>query len=181
MVIDCFTVTGVTQGAAVYSYAFLADNLNDDNTITVNLSNSVCKSLSGTAGDVAACAQSTTTNNAIINAYMCTFDGADFDVKQTNSNVFNVGGSVLVNKKVSGTVTYRATMTSGELLVSGTSDLNDVNTVNLYVEGLLGQRTADFVSNANDINSDYVTSKAMKVYDKDGTFIGYVPVYQTQW
>ena len=73
--------------------------------------------------------------------------------------------------------------TNETLTVNGASDLNDVNTVNLYVEGVLGQRTTDYIADTNDVNgtTGYPTAKALKVYDKDGTLIGYVPVYTGKW
>jgi hypothetical protein len=56
---------------------------------------------------------STTTNNAIVNCYLCTLDGLDYDAYQTGSNELNLGGSVLVNNRVLGTVTYRVAMAAG--------------------------------------------------------------------
>ena len=110
---DCFGVTGTAVGAATCAYAFACENINDANVITLNLSNSVCRSLTGTPLDIAVASLSTTTSTAVVNAYMCTFDGADYDAYQTNSNQLNLGGSVLVNKKVFGTATYRAMVTAG--------------------------------------------------------------------
>jgi len=54
------------------------------------------------------------------------FQWADYDAYQTNSNVLALGGSVIENKTIYGTVTYRATMTSGEVIASGTVDCNKV-------------------------------------------------------
>jgi hypothetical protein len=116
---DCWNVTGTAVGGATYAYAFACYNNNDANTLTLNLSNSVCVALTGTALDIACAATSTTTFNSTINAYHCTFDGADYDAYQTGSNVLNLGGSVLVNNLISGTVTYRATMASGALTIGG--------------------------------------------------------------
>jgi len=111
-VIDGFNVTGTVQGAATYAYAFACQNINDANTLDLNLSNSVCKALSGTPLDIAVISTSTTTNNSIVNAYSCTFDGADYDGYQTGSNELNIGGSDMENNLTFGTLTPRATMVS---------------------------------------------------------------------
>jgi len=111
-VVDCYNVTGTVVGDATYAYAFACYNINDANTLTLNLSASVCKALTGTPLDIAVISTSTVTNNSTVNAYMCTFDGADYDGYQTGSNVLSLGGSVMMNNLISGTVTYRATMIS---------------------------------------------------------------------
>jgi len=111
-VVDCYNVTGTTYGISSYSYAYGCENINDANTITLNLESSKCRSLSGSTNDIAVYSTSTTTNNSIINAYLCTFDGADYDACQTGTNQLNLGGSVIVNDKICGTVTYRAAMVS---------------------------------------------------------------------
>lgn len=112
-VIDSYNVTGTVQGGASYAYAFAVLNSNDANTLTMNLSASVAKALSGTALDVAVASTSLTTFNSTVNCYMATLDGADYDAYQTGSNVLSLGGSVVVNNLVLGTVTYRAAMVSG--------------------------------------------------------------------
>ena len=112
-VVDAFNVTGTVVGAGTSAYAFVCENINNANTLTLNLSNSVCKALQGTPLDIAVASISTTTNNSVVNSYLSTFDGADYDVYQTGSNQLNLGGSVIVNNKTFGTVTYRATMASG--------------------------------------------------------------------
>jgi hypothetical protein len=109
-VVDCFNVTGTAVGAAGYAYALACLNTNNANTLTLNLSNSVCRVLTGTPNDVALISYSVTTNNAIVNCYLCTLDGADYDAYQTGTNELNLGGSVLVNDSAFGTVTYRAAM-----------------------------------------------------------------------
>jgi len=118
-IVDCFNVTGTSEGTAGYSYAFACWNNNSANTLTLNLSNSVCKSLNGTTTGVAVASYSTTTNNSIVNAYLCTFDGKDYDAYQTGTNELNLGGSVLVNNLVFGTVTYRATMAAANAVLGG--------------------------------------------------------------
>jgi hypothetical protein len=112
-VIDCFSVTGTVQGAATYAYAFACLNQNVAQDITLNINASSCIALSGTPLDIAVACSSTTTNNATINAYLCTFDGADYDVYQDGTNVMNIGGSILVNNTTTGTITYRAAMAAG--------------------------------------------------------------------
>lgn len=122
-VVDAFNVTGTVKGGATSAYALGCWNNNSAQTITLNLSNSVCRALTGTPIDVAVVSFSVTTNNSIINAYFCTLDGENYDALQTGSNQLNLGGSVLVNGKTSGTVTYRATMASGSIAVSGNVNL----------------------------------------------------------
>jgi len=119
-IIDCFNVTGTVVGVGAGSTrAFACENINVAQTITLNLDESICKALAGTASDVAVLSTSTTTNNAIVNAYMCTLDGQDFDAMQTGTNQLNLGGSVIVNNLVSGTVTYRAAIAAGEGVFGG--------------------------------------------------------------
>jgi len=114
-VCDCFNVTGTCIGkaAAAFSYAFVCENYNGSKSVTLNLHNSVCKSYGGTLLDVAVACISTTTFNAIVNAYLCTFDGLDYDAYVTGTNALNLGGSVLVNNLVFGPVTYRAAIAAG--------------------------------------------------------------------
>lgn len=117
-VVDCFNVTGIVVGGATSAYAFGCWNNNDGgHTITLNLANCIGTALAGTPLDVATVSYSVTTNNAIVNAYLCTFGGENYDAYQTGTNQLNVGGSVLVNGLVFGTLTYRATMTSGSIVV----------------------------------------------------------------
>lgn len=133
---DCFNVTGTVVGASGYAYAMACYNINDANTLTMNLSNSVCKALAGTAADVAVISYSTTTSNATVNAYMCTFEGENFDAFQNNSNALNLGGSVLVNGTVSGTVTYRATMVSDAATVDSLDAQHGVFDVHILTDSL---------------------------------------------
>ena len=113
-VVDCFNVTGTTKAAATFAFAFVCEN-DDSNLLTLNLSNSVCKALAGTVKDVAVASISTTpaTNSSIVNAYMSTLDGEDYDAWQEQTNQLNLGGSVLANNRIYGTPTYRAAMVSG--------------------------------------------------------------------
>lgn len=114
-VVDCFNVTGTVVGAGSFAYAFVAENDNATKTVTLNLQNSLCRALSGTLKDIAVASISTTpaTNNSIVNAYLSTFDGNDFDAYQDNLNQLNLGGSVIVNNKIFGIVTYRAAIAAG--------------------------------------------------------------------
>lgn len=115
-VVDCFSVTGVTKGTAGDSWCYICENNNCAKTITLNMSNSVCRALAGTALDVGVGVVSATTNNAIVNCYQCTLDGQDYDAYQAGDggdNQLNIGGSVLVNNLVFGLVTYRAALAAG--------------------------------------------------------------------
>jgi hypothetical protein len=113
--LDAFNVTGTAVGANGYAYAFACVNGNNANTLTLNLSNSVARALGGSALDVAVASTSVTTNNSTVNCYMCNLDGAVYDAYQTGTNELNLGGSVIENGTILGTVTYRATMTSEAL------------------------------------------------------------------
>jgi hypothetical protein len=114
-VVDAFNVTGIVQGATTYAYALACWNNNTAYTITLNLYNSVCTALAGTALNVGVASFSQTTSNSIVNAYMCTIDGQDYDVYQNNSNELNIGGSVIVHDSIFGTITYRTRVTAGNL------------------------------------------------------------------
>jgi len=78
-VADCFNVTGTVDGTSVeawiYAAAFLCQNVNDANTITLNLNQCRSVALEGTTLDVGVGVISTTTNNAIVNVYLGTIDG----------------------------------------------------------------------------------------------------------
>ena len=134
-IVDCFSVTGITKGTngAGDNWSFICENNNCAKTITLNLATSVCRALAGTAADIAVASISAITNNAVVNCYLCELNGQDYDVYQSGTNQLNVGGSVLVNNLVFGTVTYRAAMAAGLGVFSGTvsattaklSDLTD--------------------------------------------------------
>jgi len=111
--VDCYNVTGTVVGGATSAYGFVCQNLNDANTLTLNVESCVSRVLTGTPLDVAVASISTTTSTSTVNCFLCTLDGADYDAYQTNANVLNLGGSVLVNNTVSGTVTYRAAVAAG--------------------------------------------------------------------
>ena len=120
-VCDCFSVTGIVQSGTGgdNGWCFYADNSNCSQTLTLNLSTSVCKALPGGATtNIAVASTSSVTNNSIVNAYFCTLEGADYDAYQTGTNQLNVGGSVLVNDLIFGTITYRARMTANNLTTS---------------------------------------------------------------
>jgi hypothetical protein len=111
-IVDCYDVTGIVQGAATYGAAYVCYNdTNPTYTITLNLSSSICQALTGTPLDTAVSVSSSGgSNNAVVNCFFCNFDGADYDLYQTGTNVLTVGGSVLANGPNStfGTVTYRS-------------------------------------------------------------------------
>jgi hypothetical protein len=116
-IVDCYNVTGIALGAATYGASYVCYNdTNPTYTITLNLSSSICQALPGTPLDTAVSVSSSGgSNNAVVNAYFCTFDGADYDLYQTGTNALNVGGSVLANGPNStfGTVTYRSALAAG--------------------------------------------------------------------
>jgi len=118
-VMQCINVSGTVSGVSGSSYAFVCQNLNDANTLTMTLSNSVAKAVAGAGTDVALASISTATYNSTINAYFCTLDGAEWDAYQTGSNVLNLHGSALVNNLVSGTVVYRVTMAAQGAVFGG--------------------------------------------------------------
>ena len=120
--IDCFSVTGTVVGGATYAHGFSAYNINDAHTLVMNFSNSVVRALGGTGADIAVIADSAVTSNVTVNAYLCTLNGLTYDAKQTNSNVLNIGGSVLENNLTLGTITYRAAMTSA-IITDGVATL----------------------------------------------------------
>ncbi|MFH1370409.1 MAG: right-handed parallel beta-helix repeat-containing protein [Planctomycetota bacterium] len=60
-------------------------------------------------------------------------------------------------------------------------DGGDVNVPNdIFVSGALGQRGTDFIMDTKRPNT-YKTAYALKVYDANGTLMGYVPVYPNKW
>lgn len=123
-IVDCWNVTGTTQGSLLFAWAFYCQNVDSAQTITLNLSNSVCRVPAGSAWDAAVVSTSVITNNSIINAYMCTFDGADYDAYQTGTNQLNIGGSVLANNSTFGTITYRAALAAGTGVFGGTTTVS---------------------------------------------------------
>uniref|UniRef100_A0A6H2A1F4 Uncharacterized protein n=1 Tax=viral metagenome TaxID=1070528 RepID=A0A6H2A1F4_9ZZZZ len=153
---DCFNVTGTAVGVSGYAYSFACYNINDANTLTLNLSNSVCKALTGTAADVAVASYSTTTNNSTVNAYFCTFNGADYDAYQMGSNVINLGGSVLANGTVSGTVTYRTVMVSNTATVDSLDAQHVVADVHILTDSLNAEHVVGdfFVSEVTSCSID---------------------------
>lgn len=114
-VLDAFGVTGTAVGGSGYAYSFCANNVNDANTITLNLNGSLCRGLTGTALDVGVACISTTTNNAVVNIDNSAIAGADYDFYQTGTNQLNVGGSTAVNNKIFGTITYRSVVMANKV------------------------------------------------------------------
>ena len=119
-IVDAYNVTGTVSGAGSNSYGFVCENINDANTLTMNLISCSVKAVAGAGTDIAIAAISTTTNNSTINCLLCTLEGADYDAYQSGTNVLAIGGSVLVNNLVFGTVTYRAAMAAGIGIFSST-------------------------------------------------------------
>jgi hypothetical protein len=94
-------------------------------------------------------------------------NGADYDASQSGSNVLNLGGSVLENGTVFGTVTYRATMTAGTV-VCNTLDLVAVNDPTTDAEGEIA---FDANNDAIEVYDGAVSRLIPTLDDKDGTFI----------
>jgi hypothetical protein len=131
-VADCFNVTGTVDGTSVNAYCFLCDNNNSSYTVTLNLQNSLCRAIDGTDYGIGVGCTSTTTNNAIVNAYLCTFEGDEYDAYQTGTNQLNLGGSVMVNDRIFGTVTYRAAMVSQNIRTDTVKTTGNVFSKNYY-------------------------------------------------
>jgi hypothetical protein len=163
-VVDAFNVTGTAVGGTTTAFAFACWNNNSSNTITLNLSNSVCRALAGTSLDVAVASYSVTTNNSIVNAYMCTFDGQDYDAYQTGTNQLNVGGSVLVNNRTLGTITYRATMASGTGVFGGSVNMTAHQIVSV-ADPTLAQdaATKNYVDTYSSYGEIYITTPTATV------------------
>jgi hypothetical protein len=128
-VVDMFSVTGTVIGKSSYAYGVVAENANVHHTITLNASTTIVNVLAGTPLDVGIASiswqtGSPVTNNAIVNAYLCTVGGTDYDVYQNGSNQLNLGGTVVVNNRRFGTVTYRSTMASGTGVFGGTLNVS---------------------------------------------------------
>ena len=154
--VDCFSVTGTAVGASGIAYAFASFNYNTPYSITLNLANSVCEALSGTANDIAVISNSYITNNSIINSYESTFDGADYDAYVISPNQLNLGGSILVNAKTFGNVTYRATLASGQGIFSENVSASWFKGVfNWIISALTPSSTATFNGTTLWINTTY--------------------------
>jgi hypothetical protein len=123
-IVDCFTVTGTTIGGPgiALNYCYVVYNNNDANTITLNMFACVAKSVTGSTDNSAAVAFSTTTNNAVLNTYGCTLNGATYDVKQLGTNVVNINGCTLINGTTNGTITQSGKLMSGSLSVTATAN-----------------------------------------------------------
>jgi hypothetical protein len=183
--LDAFNVTGTVVGGATYAYALAAYNNNSAQTLTLNLSNSIAVALAGTALDIAVISTSTTTNNSTVNCYMCNLNGADYDAYQSGTNVLNLGGSILENALVFGTVTYRAVMTADKVyaddIVSGTynfaadAEASDTYAITLnpaptaYTTGMIVTFTANTANTgACTLNVNALGAKSLKVnHDQD--------------
>lgn len=114
--VEAFNVTGTVKGGANWAYCFDCEGWGGTNSMTLNLD--VCRgiALTGTPDDTAvASITSAGIDHSIVNAYLCTFDGADRDAYQSGTNQLNLGGSLTVNDRITGTVTYRAVMVAGKV------------------------------------------------------------------
>jgi len=60
------------------------------------------------------------------------FEGADYDAYQTGSNQLNLGGSVIFNDKIFGTVTYRAVMIANQIRTDTTKVTGNIFAKNHY-------------------------------------------------
>jgi hypothetical protein len=136
VIADCYSVTGTVIGAVGYAYGFACYNANVAQTLTLNLESSTVRALAGTALNVAVVSASAGTFNSIVNCYMCTLDGATWDAYQTGTNELNLGGSVIVNNKTSGTITYRAAMTAEIARVSEIKVGSDTDYSNFDADGV---------------------------------------------
>jgi len=154
-VCDCFNVTGTVQGGATFASCCTCYNNNSAHTLTLNLSNSVIRTNAGTPINVAVASYSLTTNNSVVNAYFCTLDGDDYDAWQTGTNELNIGGSVLVNNLTFGTINYRATMTSGNVVAQDITYMGDPVTDGSW----------RFTHSDSHVNLEYLAAGAWGVKD----------------
>jgi hypothetical protein len=111
-IVECQNVGGIVQGHGTGAYAFIVENLNTDSIITLKLRETECKSMPGTPEDIALKCTSTTTHKAVIDAYHCTFNGADYDIVNDNANTVNIGISTLEHDKYLGTINRTAAIVS---------------------------------------------------------------------
>jgi hypothetical protein len=119
-IVEVFNVTGTVDGGANWAYCFDCEGWGGTKSLTLNLDMCRGVSLTGTAEDVAvASITSAGADHCTVNGYHCTFDGADYDVKQSGANVLALGGSLVVNERISGTPTYRTTLASGNAVIGG--------------------------------------------------------------
>jgi len=120
-VVDAHAVSGTTVGGSTRSCPFYVYNNNDANTITLNLFSSWGKATTGTANDVGAYVNSTTTNNAVMSIYNSTLDGEEYDIQQSGTNSVSIYGGILVNALTSGTITYGGEMAIANISATTTS------------------------------------------------------------
>ena len=108
--INC--VSTCDSNGSTGSKAFHVYNSNDAQSITLNLYNCYGSGATGGTSDCGLICDSFGTNNAIANAYNCTFSGADADVIQTGTNTLTLYNTTLANRTTSGTITYGGTATT---------------------------------------------------------------------
>lgn len=152
-ILDAFDVTGTAVGGAIRAYSFACWNINDNNTLTLNLSSSICRGLPGTSLDVGVACVSNTTNNAVVNTDFCTIDGADYDFYQNGNNILNIGGSTAVNNSIFGDVNYRAAMIADLMQ----SDIVVTDSAEIRAIDITGNITTPFEAESNSgiINVDF--------------------------
>ena len=177
--------SGLTDGEA-----FQFNNINDANTITVNLWK--CDGHSLPTVGVSDCGlelTSTTTASVTVNAHTCTFSGADYDVKVENPNVANLVGCVLENgvaASIAGGVInnngYMAVvgMTASNLVIGAGGSIMPAssNTINI------GSQTMPFrsvnASNFNVVGSSISFNGTVMMTESNGQLQVAAPIVVTQ-
>jgi len=161
-ILQAYNVTVTTKGVGSSSYGFVAENINNAHTVTLTLQNSICRTLAGTGVDIGIASISTTTSNAIVNAETSKVEGADWDAYVTGTNQLNLSGSVVVNNKIFGTPTYRATMVSG--IIKGNQyelpQLAYIPTNNIPINSTTASATNWFLMNIGGIPQFVATNFA---------------------
>lgn len=109
------------SGAGNNAYGILCTNRGSANSLVLNLAYTQVRSPA--AASVTNIALAAMGPNAIVNSFMSTLDGADYDVVQEGGSTLNLGGSVVVNNLIQGTPTYRAVMVSGAVTTTNLSML----------------------------------------------------------
>jgi hypothetical protein len=101
----------------------------------------------------------------------------------SNSFTVTLENSVIVFHGASTAAGERTRLGLGTMAVKDTNNIGDVNATSVYLSGVLGQRPTDYIDDTNDPNATtaFPTAYALKVYDVNGTLMGYVPVYMNKW
>lgn len=109
------------SGAGNNAYGILCTNSGSANSLVLNLAYTQVRSPA--AASVTNIALASMGPAAIVNSFMSTLDGADYDVIQEGGSTLSLGGSVVVNNLIQGTPTYRAVMVSGAVTTTNLSML----------------------------------------------------------